>query len=221
MKKKYYMRGLGVGIIVTALILMLGLFLSGVPMTDAAIKRRARALGMVDSTEASGDASSRTLKELQEEKQKKTSSDAKTTTTTSSDGDVTTTTTKTFDPTQKKDDGKSSSTNQKSSENSDDDKAASKSSKTDSDKSKSVSSSKSDKNTKDSAQTKNVSITIQGGDSSLSVGKKLQNAGLISSASTFNDYLEQNGYDHIIHTGTYSISKGSSYKEIAEAITGR
>ena len=221
MKKKYYMRGLGVGIIATALILILGLFFSGVPMTDAAIKKRARALGMVDSAEASGDAASRTIKELQEEKQKKTGSDAKTTTTTNSDGDVTTTTTKIADPTQKKDDGKNSSTDQKSSENSNDDKSDSKSSKTDSDTSKSENSSKSSKNTKDSAQTKIVSITIQGGDTSLSVGKKLQSAGLVSSASAFNDYLEQNGYDHVIHTGTYSISKGSSYKEIAKAITGR
>ncbi len=221
MKRKYYMRGLGVGIIATALILMIGLFFSGVPMTDAAVKRRARALGMVDSTDASGDAKSRTIKELQEEQQKKTGSDAKTTTTTSSDGDVTTTTTKTADPTQKKDDGRDSSTDQTSSDNSDDSKSDSKSSKTDTSATKSENSAKSDTNTKDSSQTKSVSITIQGGDTSLSVGKKLESAGLISSASAFNDYLEQNGYDHVIHTGTYSITKGSSYKEIAKAITGK
>ncbi|MGN0241597.1 MAG: hypothetical protein ACI4CS_07920 [Candidatus Weimeria sp.] len=221
MKRKYYMRGLGVGIIATALILMLGLFFSGVPMTDAAVKRRARALGMVDSENASGDASSRTIKELQEEQKKKTGSDAKTTTTTSSDGDVTTTTTKTADPTEKKDDGRDSSTDKTSQANSDDSKSDSKSAKTDSDTTKSESSSKSADNTADSASDKKISITIQGGDTSLSVGKKLQSAGLISSASAFNDYLEQNGYDQIIHTGTYSIKEGSSYREIAKAITGK
>ena len=216
MKKKYYMRGLGVGIIATALILMLGLFFSGVPMTDAAIKSRARALGMVD---ASGDADSRTIKELQQEQQKNTKSDSTTKTTTNSDGDVTTTTTKTAGPAEKKSDGKDSSTDQTSSENSTDDKSDSKSSKSASDADKSANSSKSSKNTEDSGQKKNVSITISGGDNSLSVGKKLQNAGLVSSASAFNDYLEQNGYDHVIRTGTFSIKEGSSYKEIANAIT--
>lgn len=221
MKKKYYMRGLGVGIIATALILMLGLFFSGVPMTDAAVKKRARALGMVESSEASGDAQSRTIKELQEEQQKKSKSGTKTKKTVDSDGDVTTVTTKKADPAEKKNDGKDSSTDQKSSKNSNDDKSVSKTSKTVSDITKSENSSKTAENTEDSGQKKNVSITISGGDNSMSVGRKLQSAGLITSANAFNDYLEQNGYDHVIRTGTFSIKQGSSYREIAQAITRR
>lgn len=222
MKRKYYMRGLGVGIIVTSLILMLGLFFSGLPMTDAAVKRRARALGMVEANEASGDASSRTLKELQEEQEKKAGSDAKvkTTTTTNSDGDVTTVTEKEADPLEKKKDGKNSSTDASSKENSSDSKSESSSSKKSSDTEKAKESTTSKKNTEDSGQ-KNISITITGGDSSLSVGKKLQSAGLVSSASAFDDYLEQNGYDHVIRTGTFSIAQGSSYRDIAREITGR
>ncbi len=223
MKRKYYMRGLGVGIIATSLILMLGLFFSGLPMTDAAVKRRARALGMVEANEASGDASSRTLKELQEEQEKKAGSDAKvkTTTTTNSDGDVTTVTEKEADPLEKKKDGKNSSTDASSKENSSDSKSESSSSKKSSDTEKAKESTTSKKNTEDSGQKKNISITITGGDSSLSVGKKLQSAGLVSSASAFDDYLEQNGYDHVIRTGTFSIAQGSSYRDIAREITGR
>ena len=221
MKRKYYMRGLGAGIMATCIILMLGLFFAGVPMTDAAIKKRARALGMVEASEASGDATSRTLKEHQEEQKKKNGTGSKTTTTTNKDGDVTTVTNKKADPLENKDDGKNSSTDASSEENSSDDKSDSTSSKKDSDTEKAKDSSTSKKSTGDSAQKKNVSITITGGDSSLSVGKKLQNAGLVSSASAFDDYLEQNGYDHVIRTGTFSIKEGSSYHDIAKEITGR
>ncbi|RRF96305.1 MAG: hypothetical protein DUD27_05050 [Lachnospiraceae bacterium] len=206
MKRKYYMRGLGIGIIATSLIIMLGLFFSGVPMTDDQVRARARALGMVDSEQqASGNASSRTIKELQEQKKKtKTTTDSKTktktttttdsraktktTTTTDSKGNKTTVTTKKADPLETKNDGKNSSNNPSSRENT-------------------------------AGQQKPVKVTISGGDDSLSVGKKLQEAGLVSSAKSFNEYLEHNGYDHVIHSGTFTIKEGSSYHEIAEAIT--
>ena len=51
MKRKYYLRGLGTGILVTALILIIA---SGQKetMTDEEVKARARELGMVESTRA-------------------------------------------------------------------------------------------------------------------------------------------------------------------------
>ena len=49
MKRKYYLRGLGTGILVTALILIIA---SGQKetMTDEEVKARAKELGMVEST---------------------------------------------------------------------------------------------------------------------------------------------------------------------------
>ena len=229
MKRKYYMRGLGVGIVATCLIFMLGLFFLGVPMTDAAVKKRARALGMTDQTSASGDASSRTLKELQEEKEKKAGSDAevKTTTTVDSDGTKTTVTEKKADPIEKKKDGKSSSNDPSSKDNKKDYKSSSVAKSSSSTKPSSstkkagkLESTASSNNTVPS-ESKSVAISIASGDTSFSVGKKLQNAGLVTSAKAFDDYLENNGYDHVIRAGTFKIRQGSSYREIAKAITGK
>lgn len=48
MKLKYYLRGLGIGIVVTALLMGFATR-EHLPLTDAEIKARARALGMVES----------------------------------------------------------------------------------------------------------------------------------------------------------------------------
>ena len=66
-----------------------------------------------------------------------------------------------------------------------------------------------------------VSFTIQGGEGSATVGNKLQEAGLVDSGSRFNRYLEDNNYDNVIQPGTYSITKGSTYEEVAQIITTR
>ena len=47
MKLKYYLRGIGIGVIVTTLILMIAYGQHKVELTDAEIIRRAEALGMV------------------------------------------------------------------------------------------------------------------------------------------------------------------------------
>lgn len=68
--------------------------------------------------------------------------------------------------------------------------------------------------------TESITITINGGESSNTVGNKLQQAGAVDSGSRFNRYLEDNNYDNVIHPGTYSVPKGSTYEEIANIITG-
>ncbi|MBR1391984.1 MAG: hypothetical protein IJ567_11215 [Lachnospiraceae bacterium] len=57
MKLKYYLRGLGIGIVVTTLILTISRTFQGQTMTDAQIMRRAEELGMIlpdDSRESDG-----------------------------------------------------------------------------------------------------------------------------------------------------------------------
>ena len=46
MKLRYYMRGLGIGIIVTAIVLSISLRDKGKPMTDEQVVERAKELGM-------------------------------------------------------------------------------------------------------------------------------------------------------------------------------
>lgn len=74
-------------------------------------------------------------------------------------------------------------------------------------------------NTELPAEDEVVIIVIEEGDSSETVSKRLANAGLVESASEFNKYLLKNKLTKVIDVGTYKIKKGSSIKEIAKIIT--
>ncbi|MCM1182829.1 MAG: hypothetical protein NC337_05615 [Roseburia sp.] len=64
-----------------------------------------------------------------------------------------------------------------------------------------------------------VTITISKGDDSGTVSRKLYNAGVIDSASEYDAFLMQHGYDKRINTGEKVISLNDSWQEIAEKIT--
>lgn len=64
-------------------------------------------------------------------------------------------------------------------------------------------------------------LKIIPGDDSVSVSRRLFEAGLIDSVSSFDDYLCENRYDRFIHVGTYDISVGAGYEKIAKIITRR
>lgn len=64
-----------------------------------------------------------------------------------------------------------------------------------------------------------VTFQIHSGDSSVSVAKRLAEAGLVGDAKAFDQYLCQNGYDKKIRVGTYEIQNDSSNEEIAKIIT--
>ena len=66
-----------------------------------------------------------------------------------------------------------------------------------------------------------VTLNITSGMSSNKVADELQKSGVVESGYDLNMYLYNNGYENKIRVGTYSIRKGSSYQEIAEAITTR
>lgn len=62
-------------------------------------------------------------------------------------------------------------------------------------------------------------LEIKAGDWSTTVSAKLEKLGIIDSAKEFDSYLNQNGYGESISAGTYSVSPGESYQEIAKKIT--
>lgn len=64
-----------------------------------------------------------------------------------------------------------------------------------------------------------VSITVRSGSGSDTVCRQLEEAGLIENAADFDRYLIDNGYSTRIGVGTYEISKGTSEEEIAKIIT--
>ena len=63
-----------------------------------------------------------------------------------------------------------------------------------------------------------VKITIVRGDSSVSVSRRLFEAGLIESAVEFDQYLCNNGYDKRISVGNYEIPYGLDFEGIAKTI---
>ena len=66
-----------------------------------------------------------------------------------------------------------------------------------------------------------ATITVIRGDSSVSVARRLYEAGLVESAVEFDRYLCDNGYDKVISVGTYDIRYGMDFADIAKLITRR
>lgn len=64
-------------------------------------------------------------------------------------------------------------------------------------------------------------FTIQAGDWSSDVSRKLEDMNIISDAAAFDAYLEKNGYSDNIKAGTFSIPKDASFEEIAKEITSK
>ena len=66
-----------------------------------------------------------------------------------------------------------------------------------------------------------VTFRIENGNGSETVSKKLEEAGLVENASSFNKFLCDNGYSKSIRAGEYEIPVGAGEEEIAEIITRR
>lgn len=65
------------------------------------------------------------------------------------------------------------------------------------------------------------SVTITSGDGSYTVARKLAEAGIVSSADVYDDYLCANGYDKRLRPGTFEIPAHASDEQIARIVTGQ
>lgn len=63
-----------------------------------------------------------------------------------------------------------------------------------------------------------ITIQVNSGDGSLTVSRKLEEAGLVASATDFDLYLCQNGYDKRLNVGTFEIPAGAGQEQIAKII---
>ncbi len=194
MMLKYYLRGLGMGILVTALILGL----TGNPeMTDVQIRERALELGMVDKTNM-------TLSEVRTEEATVSEEEEESDDVSTSDSEVTgdESVTSGEEETEEAD----ASVGQEETEEADTSAGQEETG------SESIS-------TAGEETTAPVTITIVRGDSSVSVSRDLAEAGLVDSAKAFDAYLCGNGYDKRISVGNFQIYPGSTYEEIAKIIS--
>lgn len=70
-------------------------------------------------------------------------------------------------------------------------------------------------------QTEMIVITINSGDSSETVSKKVEQAGLVASAEEYNRFLCANGYDKKLNVGKHEIPAGADEAEIAKRLIGK
>ncbi len=233
MEKKYYFRGLGLGIIVTAVIM--GIALSGGRqgrMTDEEIIARAKKLGMIEDSSllASSDNEENEAEETGEQenadaaepetvkppvkldvavaepKPEEAPEESEETDADSSADTKTEADTESSTDTKPESDTKpSADTNEMTKQDDDTTETASKAT--------SSASSTSSSTVK--------SVTIVSGDGSYTVAKKLADAGVVDSAGAFDTFLCQNGYDKKLRTGTFQIPANASGEQIARIVTGQ
>ncbi|MCR5665775.1 MAG: endolytic transglycosylase MltG [Eubacterium sp.] len=192
MKLKYYLRGLGIGIIVTVIIMMIAFHVHGSDMTDEEVIERAKQLGMVESEDSGVVADQATEGDTSE---------------VSTDEAETTTEQSTEDKSQE----------ESSEDTSKDDSTKEDTSKDEKEESK-TEESKEDSSEKKSSKT--VKVTIESGASSDSISQMLYEKGIVDDAYAFNDYLITNGYANVLRTGSFKLPTGASYKKIAKLLTG-
>lgn len=213
MKLKYYMRGLGTGIIFTAVILMI---VFSYKTTDAKIMERAKELGMVKASEvekqetkpvAGGDKNSeKTTEETTTPKESEKTTLQETTTPKESE---TTTLQETTTPKEPETTTMPETTTPKESET------------TTMTETTTPNQSDSDNGEQETTPpTGTYTYTVAKGMTSEKVSADLAKAGVIDNEKDFNSYLIVNGYANRIKTGTYTFNIGSSYEEIARAVTG-
>lgn len=238
MKLRYYLRGLGIGIVITAF--LMGFTKGGAKETlsDDEIIARAEALGMVQSSVLSSD--------LNHEEQgedgvtvsyntaldepdivalpdgagaDQTGDAAEVVDTAGSDKtDDVANTGKTSNTT----DTKTASASKDSTKASDTDAADNSTKATDTtDMVKNDTTVTDDADNSGTTGVATITVTINSGDGSDTVARHLAELGVITDAGDFDRYLCQNGYDKKLATGNHEINAGAGYQEIAEILIKR
>ena len=189
MKIRYYLRGLGLGILFTAVFFLLSDSGSKQTMSDEMIKARARELGMTENT---------VLSDIG---------------TTSVDNEILPTENETLPV----ENTSAEATAQEASEASEE---APESSEEASEIAENTDTAQMPQKEEmpSPEEEQNVSITVNKGEGSDTVSRRLKEAGLIEDAGEYDKYLMQNGYDKRISAGEHSIPSGADWQEIAQIL---
>ena len=209
MKLKYYLRGLGIGILITTVILSLA-GIGRKNMTDEEVVKRAKELGMVESTLLS-DLPDQTKAEEVRPTEPETSLQPETSEQESSAEPETsepeTSEPETLEPEVSPEPEETASTPETPAAPEETPAAP-----------EETPVSPEDGNP-DIPTGETVTLVIGRGESSTTVSKNLKKAGIVEDAAAFDRFLCNNGYDKKIITGTYEIPYGASEEEIAKIIT--
>ena len=209
MKLKYYLRGLGIGILVTTVILSL----AGVGrknMTDEEVVKRAKELGMVESILLSDLPDQTKAEEVRTTEPENSPAPEETTATPETPAAPEETTTTPETPAAQEETTTTPETPAAPEETTTTQETPVAPEETPV--------SPEDGNP-DTPAGETVTLVIGRGESSTTVSKNLKKAGIVEDAAAFDRFLCNNGYDKKIITGTYEIPYGASEEEIAKIIT--
>ena len=73
----------------------------------------------------------------------------------------------------------------------------------------------------DGAQVETVEFTISRGETSSIISNHLQEQGIVDNAEAFDKFLTLSNDDNFLQPGTYTITKGSTFEEIANTLMGK
>ncbi|MCH5281017.1 MAG: hypothetical protein J1E61_06060 [Lachnospiraceae bacterium] len=226
MKLRYYLRGLGIGIAVTALLMGIALSKKGETLTDEQIRERALKLGMIDGSETLASLEHEGEDELAGEYPMGGVSENRFIVQSDEEGqhqyepaeDSEALDEETVGEPLTEEELAEANVTVEAGDNAETDDE------TEADNPPSQSPTEEDtaqEETPSSSREEIVIITVYSGEGSGVVANKLKNAGLIEDAGDFDRFLCQNGYDKRLSTGDHDIVVGSSYREMAEALVKR
>lgn len=197
MRLKYFMRGLGSGIVLTAAVVALT---TKPQISDAEIIERATELGMVSKDETGLDEGDLTGLSKEDAANNKDTDNEKSDKNENNKIDQNLNNENTKDESTKDETSKDEISTDKTSGTTDQKSVATKAEESE--------------NTN-----QNLKVTINGGMHSYAVSRILEDAGVIDDAKKFDQYLVKYDFQTRIIPGTYEIKEGSSYDQIAQIIT--
>lgn len=210
MKLRMYLRGLGLGLMVAALVTSLSVKTDNKTMTDAQIKERAAELGMVEQqttlkdpkeTNKPDEAIKVELEPVEEKASEIVESEeAEEKVESEQEAEQETEEAEKADAQETEQEVAKSEQSEEEATKKAEEEAA--------------------KKAEEEAKKKTYTLTIAKGYSSDRVANILKDAGVIDSAAAFDKYLCDHRYDNKISTGTYNIPAGADYETIARLITG-
>lgn len=246
MKLKYYLRGLGIGIIVTAVLMGSTGSRKPTELSDAQIIARAKELGMVDGVLSQFEASKQPeqAKEAEKEEAKAETEAAKKPgtkieTEAAKKEETKAETEAAKEPETrieteavKKEETKAETEAAKEPETKIETEAVKKEEtkaetvKAETAKSENVKAETAKKPEKEEKKpekevVKKITVTVYPGEGSYTVSRKLAALGLVESADIYDKFLCQNGYDKKITTGNHEVEAGMTAEQIAKALTVR
>ncbi|MBQ7065678.1 MAG: hypothetical protein IJN92_02550 [Lachnospiraceae bacterium] len=236
MKLKYYLRGLGTGVFVTALILGIALSHGKGIMSDEEVKKRAAELGMVEEFKSLAEASeeketgswlvsgndvvdssveqdSETANKTEESKQSEAVKETE-------EFNQSETANKTEESKQSEAVKETEEFNQSETANKTQESKQSEAVKETEEPKQSEIENKTESSAKP-VDTTIIILEVNSGDGSMTVAKRAESTGLVTSAAEFDKFLCSGGYDKKICTGKHKIPSGATMEQIAKLLISK